>query len=296
MFYEFQTTTYGKWILAGEHAVLRGHPALVFPIKSRKLTIHYRPTTKLLTAEYHGDQGQDAQLLFWSVIEQGLHLINRSINEVTGHFNVESTIPIGVGMGASAALCTAISRWFDAQSLLDNYTVEQFATSLEHLFHGVSSGLDIAGVAAVQGIIFQQKEVTPLAPQWTPFWYLSSSGQIGITSHCINQVKQLWDTDINFAQSIDLDMRNAVFKARHALEQPSSEALNLLAEAINEGASCFSAWGLSSETLLCHMQNLQQLGAIACKPTGSGGGGYVLSLWQTMPSPHVMQQLNLITL
>lgn len=35
MFYEFQTTTYGKWILAGEHAVLRGHSALVFPIKEK---------------------------------------------------------------------------------------------------------------------------------------------------------------------------------------------------------------------------------------------------------------------
>ena len=36
---DFQTTTYGKWILAGEHAVIRGHGALVFPVHNKKLTL-----------------------------------------------------------------------------------------------------------------------------------------------------------------------------------------------------------------------------------------------------------------
>lgn len=42
MSYDFQTTTHGKWILAGEHTVLRGHGALVFPILGKKLTLSYK--------------------------------------------------------------------------------------------------------------------------------------------------------------------------------------------------------------------------------------------------------------
>ncbi|MFI4919641.1 MAG: mevalonate kinase, partial [Legionellales bacterium] len=42
MFCDFETTTFGKWILAGEHAVVRGHEALVFPIKEKQLHLQYR--------------------------------------------------------------------------------------------------------------------------------------------------------------------------------------------------------------------------------------------------------------
>ena len=33
-----------------------------------------------------------------------------------------------------------------------------------------------------------------------------------------------------------------------------------------------------------HMQQLKKAGALACKLTGSGSGGYVLSLWNEKPT------------
>lgn len=293
MFCKFQTTTHGKWILAGEHAVLRGHGALAFPIKEKNLTLTYQPGSTDLKADYEGSSGDEMHLLFWSVLEQGQQLLGQSLNKLSGHFHLQSNIPIGVGMGASAALCVAMSRWFAAQNLLLDETVPSFAKNLENLFHGKSSGLDIAAVAADAGIYFKQGETSPIKQTWQPQWYLSSCGQIGITSHCIAEVSKLWESAPQHAKAIDERMHHAVEKSRNALENYHPQSLLSLQEAITESADCFRDWGLISNTLKQHMELLREAGALAVKPTGSGEGGYVLSLWNKPPPSLAFEFISL---
>lgn len=283
MSYEFQTTTHGKWILAGEHAVIRGHGALVFPIKARQLDLHYHQSTSELSANYEGESGADTHLLFWSVLEQGMQLLGRSLNSLSGHFDLYSSIPVGVGMGASAALCVAMARWFNALNMLANPDIHGFARQLENLFHGQSSGLDISGVAATSGTYFKQGVCTSVQQAWQPKWYLSSCGQIGITSHCINQVQTLWQENEALASKLDQQMADCVVQAQYALEKYTPDSQQLLSNAMNKAANCFHQWGLVSESLQRHMEHLSEAGALAVKPTGSGGGGYVISLWGSEP-------------
>lgn len=293
MSYDFQTTTHGKWILAGEHAVLRGHGALVFPIKVKQLTLGYHQSPSELSANYEGESGADTHLLFWSVLEQGMQILGRSLNSLSGHFNLYSTIPVGVGMGASAALCVAMARWFVAMDMLADLETHDFARQLENLFHGQSSGLDISGVAATSGIYFKQGACSPIEQTWQPKWFLSSCGQIGITSHCINQVQSLWREDETRAAQIDQQMADCVSQARCALEKNTPDSQQILAKAMNSAADCFQQWGLASESLQRHMQNLLEAGAVAVKPTGSGGGGYVISLWETEPPEMAIELISI---
>lgn len=292
MSYDFQTTTHGKWILAGEHAVIRGHGALVFPIKARELTLNYHQSTSELSANYEGESGADTHLLFWSVLEQGMQILGRSLNSLNGHFNLYSTIPVGVGMGASAALCVAMARWFVAMDMLADMETHDFARQLENLFHGQSSGLDISGVAAAAGVYFKQRVCQPIEQTWQPKWFLSSCGQIGITSHCINQVQTLWQENQARASQIDQKMADCVAQARLALEKRTPDAQQMLANAMNNAADCFQQWGLVSESLQRHMQNLWEAGAVAVKPTGSGGGGYVVSLWDREPPEMAVELIS----
>lgn len=284
MFYEFSTTTHGKWVLAGEHAVLRGKGALVFPVKEKKLALNYTPSNSALSIECEGSSGMEMRFLLWNVLERGQQLTGKTLNQLTGHFHLQSNVPIGGGMGASAALCVAVARWFAAQNLIAPETTTSFARNLEDLFHGQSSGLDIAGAAADKGVYFQQGIIQPLTQHWQPCWYLSSCEQIGLTAHCIAKVKQLWQDNPEKAAAIDEVMADAVDKARAALKmQASEDAFALLSQAIHQGYDCFRRWGLISENLAHHIALLQKAGAAAVKPTGSGGGGYVVSLWDKPP-------------
>ncbi|KTC64485.1 mevalonate kinase (plasmid) [Legionella adelaidensis] len=280
-FSDFETTTYGKWILAGEHAVIRGHSALVFPILEKYFHLSYQNSTSSLSADYSGDSGADMHLLFWSVLEQGMQILGRSLNALNGHFKLNSNIPVGVGMGASAALCVAMARWFAAQNMINELAISTFARELENLFHGKSSGLDIAGVSAETGIFFHEGVLSPVQRSWDPHWCLSSCGQIGITSHCIQQVQIIWDNNPSVGAALDQKMQFCVSQAKDALEMNSDQSLPTLAKAMNEACACFEAWGLVSDSLRQHMLKLKEAGAIAVKPTGSGGGGNVISLWES---------------
>ena len=278
---EFTTTTHGKWILAGEHAILRGCPAIVCPITSKSLRLSYQPSDADCKAKFSGDFSDDAHLLFWSVLEQGLETVNVPLSELGGKFALHNDIPVGAGLGASAALCAALARWFAWKDFIEDQGVFNFAKQLEDLFHGKSSGVDIAGALTTTPLIYQSdgsQQTIELA--WQPQWSLSYCDQIGLTSHCVKKVNELIARDPNLGKRIDQAMQTSVVQAVSALQKPITQGLPELAAAINQAHVCFRQWGLTGGKVEQHINQLLETGALAAKPTGSGDGGYVLSLWE----------------
>lgn len=286
----FETQVPGKWILAGEHAVLRGCPALVFPLSSRRLQLAFRPQAhQALRLELEGEHGPEMHLLFWSVLDKACEKCKVSRESITGTLKLGSQIPIGAGLGASAALCVAIGQWFHAMELIQASDIYEFSRSLENLFHGESSGVDIAVALSKEGLRFTRGgERSPLALQWKPRWYVSYSGQRGVTLECVNKVKSLIAQEPEMGRKIDEDMKRAVELAEKSLQLSESEGLPLMKQSMDLAKSCFDRWGLTIDS---HVNWLLDQGAFAVKPTGSGDGGFVLSLWSQQPPVEIEKHL-----
>ena len=70
-------------------------------------------------------------------------------------------------------------------------------------------------------------------------------------------------------------------------EENKKKSLSLWKKALDLGYNCFEQWKLISYDLEQHIQFLKQTGAVAIKPTGSGLGGHVISLWDKRPPSHL---------
>lgn len=280
----------GKWILCGEHAVLRGSQALVFPLSSKTLTLEYNHSLgESLNLDLSGDYGPEFRVLFWSVVDRACELAKFKKSQLSGTVRISSQIPIGSGLGASAALCVAIGKWFESFEAIKNEEVYEFSRQLENLFHGESSGVDIAVALNAEPIRFTRAgEREKLILNWKPLWYLSYSGKKGSTLECVNMVKSLHHKEPELGRRLDQQMMESALLAQRALLLNEAQGLPMLAASMNMARECFDQWGLSIPQAL---MQLAEAGAIAVKPTGSGGGGYVLSLWNGLPPEHLRASL-----
>lgn len=261
--------THGKWILAGEHSVVRGGPALVFPLPSRSLTLS--TTWKETTPQLRAALG--------AMIEAAeKYQPGRKIPSECDRLSIESDIPVSSGLGSSAALSVAFARYLAKRKWISEEEIFPLAKAIEDRFHGKSSGLDIASVMEGVPIRFQKGSPwKPIPLNWIPRIFLADTGVRSSTKDCVIRVENLKRLDL------DARMSSAVDSAERALGLDEARGTPILAEAMNTSASCFEEWGLLDSQSRSLRDDLLRAGALAVKPTGSGHGGFLISLWKDSP-------------
>lgn len=277
----WQVQVPGKWILFGEHAVLRGSPAIVFPLRSRYLNLSYVNNSLEFKIQITGLCASDLEIIIWSVMEKALSELTVKRSDLKGELQIHSNIQFGAGMGASATLAVGLTLFFQHLGLLKTDPF-LFAKKLEDLFHGESSGVDVAVALHQKPLIFEKnKENVFFDSEKLPFLYLSYTGQRGVTKDCVNKVKTLISEKPEQALAIDERMKSVAqdfIKARFSWTEQE------WVEHLNKAQSCFESWHLVPTAVEQHIHKLKKAGALACKLTGSGNGGYVLSLWSEKPT------------
>lgn len=307
----------GKIILSGEHAVVYGSPALALAV-DRHMRIHYRPD-RLPRLSWHTQErthvlGLDklaslrrrldnhferylrgelpitrilqkpAELAFYAVdmarVLSGLDV------RPQGSLSIDSDIPIGAGMGSSAALIAALLKLFGHFD--DRDELIRQVRHCERLQHGRGSIIDAAAVCS-GGLVRVQGEqveslVLPEQGLGDGFYWLFTGTPASSTGACVDQVRR------NFADSpIWGEFRNVTEAFESALMQGES-----LLEPIRANHRLLTRIGVVPAPLQRLAEQVEQAGG-AAKVCGAGAvsgdqGGLMLLL---LPSGMTPAQLSL---
>jgi mevalonate kinase len=276
-------TSCAKWILSGEHAVIRGRKALAFPLPN------YENSVSLAGGGGFSPEAdsEDSRNILVLLFEMASALTGIPLENM-GRIVMICSIPTGVGFGSSAALCANVAKVFKYYGFTGN--VLALAKHLEDKFHGKSSGLDVAVALTNKPVIFMNNSIVGfLEPSFWPHLALTYSGESSMTSRCVESVQKIFLNNERLALELDDMMDQASNLCEKGLKNADFCGLR---DGIRLACEAFHGWGLCNEPLKRHIDSLLLDGAAAAKPIGSGLGGYVLSLWEEQPKRDIYLTLE----
>ncbi len=264
-----------KAILAGEHFVVYGAPALAVPLDGifLRVEVSARPGAGV---ELEGEAA--AHPVTRAMCEQALGALGR---ECALRVRIRSDIPVGAGLGSSAALAVALVR---AAARLRGEAmgidaVDAAALDLERLAHGRPSGVDNAVVAREVPVWFERGSAPrPLVPRGVWHFVLADTGARAATAEVVEDVRRWHGSHTAaFGAAFEAAVR-AVRMGADALRHGDVRGLGA---AMNQARRALFAIGVSTEAIEALCDAALEAGAVGAKLTGAGRGGCVLALAET---------------
>lgn len=244
----------GKLILSGEHAVVYGHPAIAMAIDryvTAKVSRQSLPQILLDLSDitHCGSLSFHALQLLKNKIKRkyqrfiqgdfnirevlqkpfelaqfalGIFVESLNLSFPEGvKIHLSSTIPMGCGMGSSAAtiLCVleAASRYWRVP--LSQETLFQLALQAENMQHGRSSGLDLH-VGLQGGCVYMNQNNVESRPLPTfPLYMINTGTPVNTTGECVERVanyfqsSHLGDEFAAVTQLMDQALQQSSFQA-----------------------------------------------------------------------------------
>ncbi|MHB9286372.1 mevalonate kinase [Halobacteriales archaeon Cl-PHB] len=291
----------GKVYLFGEHAVVYGEPAVPCAIERRaRVTVEKRDeglrvhaadlTLDGFTVEYDDDEpGRPDVDASNALVEAGVGYVNEAMAQVKDavgaedvgfDVTVESDIPLGAGLGSSAAVAVAA---IDAatRELGVELAPEEIADRAYQVEHAVQDGeasradtfcSTMGGAVRVEGDDCRRIE----APGDLPF-VIGYDGGAGDTGALVAGVRALRE-EYDFADDTVQAIGDVVRRGEDVL---AAGDLVELGDLMNFNHGLLSALGVSSRSLDAMVWGARDAGALGAKLTGAGGGGCIVALDET---------------
>ncbi|MFW6448674.1 MAG: mevalonate kinase [Halobacteriota archaeon] len=288
----------GKVYLFGEHAVVYGEPAIPCAIDLRA-TVEARRreddrvrvdaadlSVHGLTVEYSGAMGDRPEVdVPEQLVEAAMGYVDGAIRrgrELAGEvdrgieLSISSEIPLGAGLGSSAAVTVAaidaVAREFGADPEPETVADMAYRTEAE-VQDGRASPADtfcsaMGGAVRVEGDDRRTIEAPPL-----PF-AIGYDGGAGETGELVEGVRRLRDR-YDFAAETVATIGLLTRSGEAALAAGDIDEVGRLMD-FNHGL--LAALGVSSRTLDDMVWAARDAGAAGAKLTGAGGGGCIVAL------------------
>ncbi len=283
-----------KIILFGEHFVVYGEPAIVLAIDKRAYaTIEKRedkrifissPTLKL--AGCYGQEGftmeqgdaKEGRIKFEPVKLAVDRILEKYGTAVGLSIEINSTVPVGAGLGSSAAVvaATAAATCDLLKIPMSKESIFRITMDAEKIVHGTPSGIDPA-IATFGGIMHFQMDTgfKPLELDVDIPLIVGDTGVVRSTRLQVEKVKSMMDKYPRVIETMMKTAREIVISAMDALREKDFETLGVL---MNINHALLYGLGVSAESLESLAIAARKAGALGAKLTGAGGGGCMIAL------------------
>ena len=295
----------GKTILLGEHAAVYGYNALAIALTDVRLNVnlHLMPSHSVNSnnSVLWNFSSEGVELPIDDYRENQLHKALQTTYEVCNvppelrnlifKIEVKSQIPLGGGMGGSAALSVALVRsmivLLNGNNLFyfNSLDIAAKANKVDAVFHGVASGLDVAAVCHEGAISFERGLPVRSLKVGKCFWLLLiDSGQRISTEEMVDRVKQMQkNNELLHKQCMD---KLGEF-ALHGIQALENGDLQFLGNCMTQAHAVLKSCQVSTAKLDSLCVDLLNCGALGAKLTGGGGGGLVLGLFEKSPEENI---------
>jgi mevalonate kinase len=288
----------GKVILLGEHSAVYGYPALAIPVHGRKAvaTVAPAPDGKMtLCAEGIGEcwrSGANHSSRLGPLADTAAAALRLFRASETGvRVNLSSTIPVGCGMGSSAAVSVALVRAIAAAlgRSVSSDELSRLVMISERGFHGNPSGIDAAVIARDEPVLFTKgRGVMPVRPAGAAFRFLiANSGIPSSTASVVGDVARDREANRERYEAIFREMGDLAVAGKGALESGGVAALGNL---MNRAHELLREIGVSTAKLDAMADGALRAGAAGAKLSGAGRGGNAIALLQSQADESAVRE------
>jgi hydroxymethylglutaryl-CoA reductase len=191
-----------------------------------------------------------------------------------------SRIPIGMGLGSSAAFAAAAIRAFNIllDRKLTEVQVDRLTFQCEELTHGMPSGVDNHLAVFGEPVLFSKgssMRTRPILLGEIPPLVIASSGQRGNTKEQVLAVRSRYEKNETLYTTIFDEIDKMSVAGATALCERDYELLGSL---MNVCHGFLNAIEVSTPELEVMIRIARDAGAIGAKLTGAGGGGSIVAL------------------